>query len=168
MKKKVVPELFYKELMDNLYDGVYFVDTDRRITYWNKGAERLTDYQAERMIGSFCFDNLLNHVTETGKHLCQDGCPLTAALQNDRGVEAEVFLRHNDGHRVPVTVRVAEKLRTMIEHSTFMFEDCEVTITASIGATLVRESEAMKALIKRADVLMYQSKLNGRNRVTVG
>ncbi len=29
---------FYKGLIDNLYDGVYFVDRDRKITYWNKGA----------------------------------------------------------------------------------------------------------------------------------
>ena len=33
---------FYKELLDNLSDGVYFVDGERRITYWNKGAERIT------------------------------------------------------------------------------------------------------------------------------
>lgn len=34
---------FYKKLIDNLYDGVYFVDRDRRITYWNKGLKGLQD-----------------------------------------------------------------------------------------------------------------------------
>lgn len=34
--------LFYKRLLDRLNDGVYFVDRDRRITYWNQGAARLT------------------------------------------------------------------------------------------------------------------------------
>ncbi len=38
---------FYKQLLDNLYDGVYFVDRDRAITYWNKGTERLTGYTAD-------------------------------------------------------------------------------------------------------------------------
>ena len=38
---------FHKSLIDNLYDGVYFVDKDRLITYWNKGAERITGYEAE-------------------------------------------------------------------------------------------------------------------------
>jgi PAS domain S-box-containing protein len=33
---------FYKDIIDNLYDGVYFVDKDRRIIYWNNGAERIT------------------------------------------------------------------------------------------------------------------------------
>jgi len=32
----------YKRILDSLYDGVYLVDPDRRITYWNSGAERIT------------------------------------------------------------------------------------------------------------------------------
>lgn len=34
-------------ILDNVYDGVYFVDAFRRITYWNKGAERITGFTAE-------------------------------------------------------------------------------------------------------------------------
>ena len=30
---------FYQDLLDNVSDGVYFVNMDRRITYWNSGAE---------------------------------------------------------------------------------------------------------------------------------
>ena len=30
----------FKGLLDNLHDGVYFVDPDRTILYWNKGAEK--------------------------------------------------------------------------------------------------------------------------------
>ena len=59
-----------KDILDNLSDGVYFVDPERRITYWNKGAERITGYPAGRVIGSFCHDNILNHVTENGVQLC--------------------------------------------------------------------------------------------------
>jgi PAS domain-containing protein len=33
---------FYRELLDHLNDGVYFVDRERRIHYWNEGARRLT------------------------------------------------------------------------------------------------------------------------------
>ena len=29
-------EYFYKNLLDNIYDGVYFVDINREIVYWNK------------------------------------------------------------------------------------------------------------------------------------
>ncbi len=29
---------FYKNLLDHISDGVYFVDRDRRILYWNEAA----------------------------------------------------------------------------------------------------------------------------------
>ena len=98
---------FYKELLDNLYDGVYFVDNERQITYWNKGAERLTGYKAEQVLGRSCRDNILNHCTGNGVELCLTGCPLSATMQDGALQEAEVFLHHANGHRVPVLVRVS-------------------------------------------------------------
>ena len=96
---------FYKNIIDNLYDGVYFVDRDRRITYWNKGAERISGYTDEQAIGRRCRDNLLNHVTANGIQLCQDHCPLAAVMEDGKPREAEVYLHHADGYRVPVMVR---------------------------------------------------------------
>jgi diguanylate cyclase (GGDEF)-like protein/PAS domain S-box-containing protein len=94
-----------KEILDNLYDGVYFVDPDRRITYWNKGAERITGYPAGRVVGRFCRDNILNHITENGVQLCTDGCPLQASMADGIMRQAEVYMHHADGHRVPILVR---------------------------------------------------------------
>lgn len=96
---------FYKDIIDNLYDGIYFVDRDRVITYWNKGAERITGYSAAQTIGRACRDNLLNHVTANGIQLCQNQCPLAAVMEDGKEREAEVFLHHADGHRLPVIVR---------------------------------------------------------------
>ena len=96
---------FYKEIIDNLYDGIYFVDRDRVITYWNKGAERITGYPAAQTIGRACRDNLLNHVTDHGVQLCMNGCPLAAVMQDGNPREVEVFVHHADGHRLPVVVR---------------------------------------------------------------
>jgi len=96
---------FYKDLIDNLYDGVYFVDRERVITYWNKGAERITGYQGTQVIGRSCSDNLLNHVTADGVQLCHSQCPLAACMEDGNVHEAEVFLHHADGHRLPVLVR---------------------------------------------------------------
>lgn len=96
---------FYKDIIDNLYDGVYFVDRDRVITYWNKGAERITGYSAEQAIGRACRNNLLNHVTANGVELCLNNCPLAAVMEDGNPREAEVYLHHNDGHRVPIIVR---------------------------------------------------------------
>jgi len=97
----------YKEILDNLYDGVYFVDRERRITYWNKGAERITGFTADQMLGRFCHDNLLNHVTENGVQLCFGGCPLHATIADGISRQAELFLHHAEGQRLPVLVRTA-------------------------------------------------------------
>lgn len=97
---------FYKELLDQMSDGVYFVDRDRRILYWNQGATRLTGYEPGEIIGRCCHDNTLCHVDSKGQNLCQDGCPLTASLADGGLHEAQVFLLHKQGWRVPVAVRV--------------------------------------------------------------
>ncbi|HYL92237.1 MAG TPA: diguanylate cyclase [Alphaproteobacteria bacterium] len=98
---------FYERLLDNLYDGVYFVDPERRITYWNRGAENLTGYAKTEAVGRHCFDNFLVHVDSQGQLLCMSGCPLTSTLQDGKRRECQIFLRHRHGHRVPVSVRVA-------------------------------------------------------------
>jgi len=44
----------------------------------------------------------------------------------------------------------------------------KISVTASIGAALARETDTLESIIERADQLMYQSKQGGRDRVTVG
>jgi len=98
---------FYKNLLDNLYDGVYFVDKNRTITYWNRGAERITGYMSDEVMGRCCADNILKHIDEKGAPLCNGGCPLSETLADGKLRSAEVYLLHKDGHRVPISVRVA-------------------------------------------------------------
>lgn len=105
MNGPVTPD--HGAILDNLYDGVYFVDRNRVITYWNKGAERITGYRAEDVIGRSCGDGILNHVAADGTLLCTHACPLAATMQSGIPVEADVFLHHADGHRLPVLVRGA-------------------------------------------------------------
>ena len=301
-KSKVPSDNFYKDLLENLYDGVYFVDRERKITYWNKGAERISGYTKERIVGSFCYDNLLQHVTENGVQLCHNGCPLQATINDGKPREAEVYLRHVDGYRVPIWVRtspiyddqgeitgaveifsnnqtltrmkrrvnrleqtavydpltqignrkhievkiksalqeyeqtqipfgvlfididhfkdindtfghltgdkvlravastlrynlresdtcgrwggeeflalifninnkalkgIAETLRSLVEQTSITFESNPPKVTISIGATLVRNEDTFETLVFRADKLMYESKLQGRNCVSI-
>ncbi|GAB1486330.1 sensor domain-containing diguanylate cyclase [Aminivibrio sp.] len=95
----------FEQMLNMLREGVYFVDLDRKITFWNKGAERITGYRSDEVLGSSCKDNILIHVDSTGKNLCEDGCPLLATMTNRKIRMADVFLHHRRGHRVPVSVR---------------------------------------------------------------
>ena len=97
--------VLYRTLLDNTYEGIYFVDTERKITFWNKGAERITGFSASDVVGSFCFNNILNHVDDAGNRLCLHGCPLHATLQDRTERNSHVYLHHADGYRVPIQVR---------------------------------------------------------------
>jgi len=88
---------FYTKLLDNLMDGVYFVDPNRSITYWNKGAELLTGFKSSEMVGKHCFADLLTHVDDHGTTLCSRGCPLQKSISDSTPSTAEVYLRHKDG-----------------------------------------------------------------------
>ena len=101
---------FYKRLLDSLNDAVYFVDRERRIVYWNEGAARLTGFTCDDVLGHLCYDNLLSHVDGKGEQLCTGRCPLSATMEDGQAREAQVFLRHQAGHRVPIQVRVSPML----------------------------------------------------------
>ncbi len=98
-------ESFYKDILDSLHDGIYFVNRRREVLYWNKAAEDLSGYTAEEMLGKRCADNTLNHVDETGRNLCRSGCPLAGCMRDGQSRDVNVFLHHKDGHRVPVSIR---------------------------------------------------------------
>jgi diguanylate cyclase (GGDEF)-like protein/PAS domain S-box-containing protein len=97
----------HRRMLDELPDGVYFVDRHRLITYWNKSAATISGYSRDEVMGRWCGDGLLRHVDENGKLLCGDGCPLTATMTDGLPREAEVFLHHKEGHRVSVRVRAS-------------------------------------------------------------
>lgn len=98
---------FYKTLLDSMTDGVYFVDLQRTVTYWNKAAERLSGYSAAEIVGKNCSDNYLIHVDEKGTNLCLHGCPLAGCIASGESCDTQVYMHHKYGHRIPVYIRAA-------------------------------------------------------------
>ncbi len=94
-------------VLDDIYDGVYIVDSRRQILFWNKGAERITGYRAEEVIGKWCGDNILCHIDEDGALLCRDECPLTETLRTGARFEQKVYPLHKSGRRFPTKTHIA-------------------------------------------------------------
>ena len=123
---------FYATLLDNLYDGVYFVNRERQITLWNKAAERITGFTKAEVLGKRCADNLLRHVDDRGNSLCEGACPLSYTLLDGQPRSASVFLHHKNGHRLPVAIGVApitdhqQKIIGAVE----IFRDDSATVAA--------------------------------------
>lgn len=94
------------ELMDQFFDGIYVVDRNRKIVFWNRCAEKITGYASEEVLGKCCADNILRHVSLEGESLCKNGCPLMATMDDATPRVVDVYLHHKAGYRVPVQVRV--------------------------------------------------------------
>ena len=96
----------FRGLLDHLKEGIYTLDKDRKITYWNEGAEKLTGYTSSDVLGKRCSDTFFLHINEEGKNICDTNCPVLKTLQDGRSRDEEIYLHHKKGHRVPILVRI--------------------------------------------------------------
>lgn len=98
------PEV-YRTLLESMPNGVYVVDRERRVVLWNEGAERISGYLRQEVMGRRCQDDLLVHCDENNTILCGAACPLLETMNDGKPRVADVFLLHKCGQRVPVRVR---------------------------------------------------------------
>jgi len=94
----------HKALLDQVKEGFYILDRDRRILFWNGGAERISGYMAHEVAGQYCHGDLFVHCDEQESALCGEGARLTDVTADGRSRECTVLLRHRLGHRLPVRV----------------------------------------------------------------
>ncbi len=99
------PEIF-RSVLDSLPIGVYLVGRDRKIVFWNTGAENITGYHRHEVVGHSSRENILAQCNEVSCVLCGVACPLTEVIHEGKPKEAQIFLRHKDGHRVPAQLRI--------------------------------------------------------------
>jgi two-component system response regulator HydG len=90
---------FSSLLLESMADGVFTLDDKGRITSWNPSIERITGYNAEEAMGQPCA--LLNF-TQCFQKSCPTGIEDCGILQEGRLDGRECFLRHKEGHDVPV------------------------------------------------------------------
>jgi PleD family two-component response regulator len=63
---------------------------------------------------------------------------------------------------------LAERCRVLIAQSSVTTTASRISVTASIGATVLGHSDSVESAVRRADELMYQSKRSGGDRTTSG
>jgi len=80
----------------------------------------------------------------------------------------EEFLMIVAGTNERSLLAAAERFRMLVAESAIPLPEGELRITVSVGATLMLRDDTDQSVIRRADELMYKSKMDGRNRVTLG
>jgi PAS domain S-box-containing protein/diguanylate cyclase (GGDEF)-like protein len=91
-----------RAVIENAPIGICLVDRERRILLWNRGAERITGYLRQELVGRRCSDDVLKDNNEGGQALIGAHSPLLETIRDGRRLEAHVYLHHKDGHQMAV------------------------------------------------------------------
>jgi len=106
-------------------------------------------------------DLVLREVAQLIKSHCRD-CDVVARY----GGEEMVIIMPST--TMPYAEEVAERIRAVVENHRVIHEGHELTVTISLGLSMLGENTVDKdELIRVADEALYVSKRNGRNQVTV-
>src|SRR5258708_10439231 len=98
------PEI-YQSVLDGLETGVYIVVRNRRIRFWNEGAEQITRYLRQDVVGRLQRDHLLA-INDEAKDLDSDANdPLHLALRYGKSSSMAVSILHKDRYLLPIVLR---------------------------------------------------------------
>jgi diguanylate cyclase (GGDEF)-like protein/PAS domain S-box-containing protein len=105
-------------------------------------------------------DRVLRMVAETIRHNLRT----SDSLARWGGDEFLALLHRVDAQSLQA---LAEKLRALVASSFLILGNgAGLSVTVSIGGTLLRQGETAHTAVARADHLLYESKTRGRNRLT--
>ena len=87
-----------ENVLDCVADGVFTVDKDFRITYFNQAAEEILGFERHQVMGRPCREVFKSS-------LCEQGCGLQRAIENDRPVMMRaIYITNSVGERLPVCI----------------------------------------------------------------
>ena len=98
------PEV-YRAILEGMQTGVYVVDRLGKILLWNAGAERITGYLRQDMLGRQATDDFLGYLDTENNALAGEMSPVAKTFRDGKPQEAEISLQHKSSHRVPVRLR---------------------------------------------------------------
>jgi PAS domain S-box-containing protein len=88
-------------ILDSIADGVFTVDSELRITSFNRSAEHITGIRKEEAIGRFCWE-----VFKTS--ICEKRCAMKHTMQTGRPVVSQsIYIVNHKGDRIPVSISTA-------------------------------------------------------------
>ncbi len=94
--------LFEKKLVDNMHDGVIFVDSQCMILLWNTGVERLTGVSSAAACGRTLLPNLMDMCNNREQRLTNEECPVAHAISTGVQWLGRVSIMGRQGHHVAV------------------------------------------------------------------
>lgn len=94
--------LFEKKLVDNMHDGVVFVDSQSTILLWNTGVERLTGVSSAAACGRTLLPNLMDMCNSREQRVANEDCPVAHAITTGVQWLGRVSVMGRQGRHVAV------------------------------------------------------------------
>ncbi|MCE9545897.1 MAG: diguanylate cyclase [Planctomycetia bacterium] len=98
--------LFQKKLLENMRDGVVFVDSNRQIQLWNRGIERLTGLTASSVVQQTWSPGLISMSDENGKLIADEDCPVQFVLQSGVQSIRRLMIANRQNRQVSCDVHI--------------------------------------------------------------
>jgi diguanylate cyclase (GGDEF)-like protein/PAS domain S-box-containing protein len=137
--------LFEQKLIDTMHDGVVFVDTQAKITLWNKGAEQITGISRGAATGRTFAPSLLEMCNNGNRRIHDGSCPVTRALRTNSQIRQRLMILGRQGNLVPIDLHAIPVLSADggLQGATVLLHD------AQPEATLEERCEALHAEVTR-------------------
>jgi len=88
-------------ILDSIADGVFTVDSDWKITSFNRAAERITGIKKEEAIGRHCWEVFKASI-------CEKICSLRQTIETGSPiVNQPIYVVNSEGERIPVSISTA-------------------------------------------------------------
>lgn len=98
---KPLTEIHTGSILDCIVEGVFTVDKNLKITYFNQAAEKLTGVSKKEAIGQYCFEALRSNI-------CEKSCPISESLKSGKDtINLKVNILRPDGKQVPISVNAS-------------------------------------------------------------
>ena len=99
-------------LLRGVVEGVYAVDSNRKVKYLNPQAERMLGVDSARAVGQFCGDVLKPCALPDGSRPCDTACPIIASREHGQA-QATELLQRADGARRTIIITSASMVDGM-------------------------------------------------------
>lgn len=122
-------------ILDSIAEGVFTVDKNFRINFFNKSAEKITGQTREGVMGKFC-----KHVFRS--EVCFTDCPIATVLQNKKNIfDFESKIKTFAGIDKPIKLNAAVLYNEFDEPTGGIVSFRDISVFEAIGMDLQKETQ---------------------------
>jgi PAS domain S-box-containing protein len=90
-----------KIILDSIADGVFTVDSDWKITSFNRAAEKITGIKKEEAVGRYCWEVFKASI-------CEKDCSMRRTMETKHPIiNQHIFIVNSIGDRIPISISTA-------------------------------------------------------------